>query len=108
MYETCAMCDVRFDHCEIHHIIEWEHHGPTDLNNLIPLCNVHHERVHHSGWRIELDDQWNLTIIKPDGQIWRTIPLPSAAPTWSRNTRRDRREECHERQHRDRTRSTIE
>ncbi len=97
MYQTCALCDVRFDHCEIHHIIEWEHGGPTDLNNLIPLCGVHHERVHHTGWQIALDDQCNLTVTKPDGQIWKTIPLPSAAPTRDRNNER-KRKQAHERQ----------
>ncbi|NNE95837.1 MAG: DUF222 domain-containing protein [Acidimicrobiales bacterium] len=90
MYETCALCDVRFDHCEMHHIIEWDHGGPTDLHNLIPLCTVHHERVHHGGWRIELDDQRSLTVIRPDGHTWKTVPLPSAAPTRARNHQRKR------------------
>ena len=97
MYPTCAMCDVRFDHCEIHHIIEWENGGPTDLNNLIPLCSVHHHRVHDDGWRIQLDDQRNLTVTKPDGQTWKTIPLPTAAPARARHQHRKRKRR-HERQ----------
>jgi hypothetical protein len=83
MYPSCALCDVKFDHCEMHHIIEWEHGGPTDLTNLIPLCTVHHERV-HKGWHIELSDGRELTVLRPDGRLWKTIPLPSAAPARAR------------------------
>ncbi len=92
MYPTCAICDVRFDHCEIHHIIEWETDGPTDLNNLIPLCTVHHHRVHDDGWRIVLDPERMLTVIKPDGHTWKTIPLPTAHPARARNHHRKRHE----------------
>ncbi len=97
MYETCAMCEVRFDHCEIHHIIEWEHGGPTDLHNLIPLCTVHHHRVHDDRWRIELDPERALTVYRPDGNRWKTIPLPSAHPARARNHLKKRKRR-HERQ----------
>ncbi|NNF52831.1 MAG: DUF222 domain-containing protein [Acidimicrobiales bacterium] len=96
MYQTCAMCEVQFDHCEIHHIIEWEHHGPTDLNNLIPLCSVHHQRIHH-GWQLKLDDQRNLHCSRPDGRHWKTLPLPSAASCRARHEYRQRKR-AHERQ----------
>jgi hypothetical protein len=33
---------------EVHHIIHWEHDGPTDTWNLILIC-AHHHRLHHSG-----------------------------------------------------------
>ena len=84
MYHSCALCDVRFDHCEMHHIIEWEHGGPTDLGNLIPLCTVHHERA-HQGWRLELNEERTLTVLRPDGRLWKSLPLPSTAPTRTRN-----------------------
>ncbi|NNE95643.1 MAG: DUF222 domain-containing protein [Acidimicrobiales bacterium] len=96
MYPTCALCDVRFDYCEIHHIIEWEHGGPTDLNNLIPLCTVHHERV-HKGWQLRLDGERTLTIGRPDGRTWKTIPLPSATPARTRQRQRRHRKNRHER-----------
>ncbi|MBT8241810.1 MAG: HNH endonuclease, partial [Acidimicrobiia bacterium] len=105
MYPTCALCDVRFDHCEMHHIIEWEHGGATDLANLIPLCTIHHDRVHH-GWRIELNQDRLLRVYRPDGQTWRTIPLPSAQPAQARNHTRKRQQ--HHEHHRHRTRSTTE
>jgi hypothetical protein len=91
------MCDVQFDHCELHHIIEWENGGPTDLANLIPLCSVHHHRVHDDGWRIHLDTERTLRITRPDGNLWKTIPLPTAAPARARNHHRTRKRR-HERQ----------
>jgi hypothetical protein len=33
---------------EVHHIIHWSAHGPTDTWNLICLCSKHH-RLHHQG-----------------------------------------------------------
>ncbi|MDX2379124.1 MAG: DUF222 domain-containing protein [Acidimicrobiia bacterium] len=36
----------RHQFLEVHHIIHWEHHGPTDTWNLICLC-PHHHRLHH-------------------------------------------------------------
>ena len=42
MYRTCGYpgCDVVFDRCDIHHVIEWLRHGSTDLHNLLPLCST--------------------------------------------------------------------
>lgn len=40
-------CDATH-HLEIHHIIHWEHDGPTDTWNLVALC-PHHHRMHHRG-----------------------------------------------------------
>lgn len=33
---------------DVHHIIHWEHHGPTDTWNLVLICS-HHHRQHHRG-----------------------------------------------------------
>lgn len=48
LHPTCGVpgCDVRFDHCEVHHLWWWRHGGPTNLANLIPLCTRHHTHVH--------------------------------------------------------------
>lgn len=35
-------------HLDIHHIVHWSDHGPTDTSNLIALCPRHH-RLHHQG-----------------------------------------------------------
>jgi len=49
MYSTCAFpgCTVTFEACRIHHVIPWELRGPSDLDNLLPLCErEHHHLVH--------------------------------------------------------------
>lgn len=70
MYRTCAHpdCQVGFDACRIHHIKHWlEHHGATDLANLLPLCERHHHMVHEGNWALTLDDQRIATWTRPDG-----------------------------------------
>lgn len=77
MYRSCAFagCDMAFNRCEIHHIHEWEHGGPTDLANLLPLCNRHHHVVHEGGWSLRLEPDRTLTIRQPDGNLFATVPL---------------------------------
>jgi hypothetical protein len=47
-------CDRPPSWCEIHHILEWEHLGPTALDNLVMLCRVHHRLIHFSGWTVRI------------------------------------------------------
>jgi len=37
---------------QVHHIMAWALGGPTNLDNLIPLCGFHHRWVHEQGWHI--------------------------------------------------------
>src|SRR3954447_5978670 len=46
----------------------------TDLENLVPLCEIHHQRVHHDGWLLRLAADRTLTITLPDGQVMTTGP----------------------------------
>ena len=60
----------RFADCEIHHVIEWIHqHGPTDLANLLPLCNEHHHLVHDAGWHLTLRPDRTITLHRPDHSV---------------------------------------
>lgn len=81
MYRTCAFdgCTVPFHHCEVHHVVEWERLGTTDLANLVPLCSQHHHLVHEGGWRLRLDADRTLVIHRPDGLLHATVPLPPLA-----------------------------
>ena len=76
LYATFAVpgCAVKFDHCKPHHVHFWEDGGPTDLNNLLPLCSVHHHRVHDCGWKLTLLPNRILTITYPDGVVQTTGP----------------------------------
>ncbi len=64
-------------HGEIHHIVHWLDHGPTDTRNLVSLCHRHH-RLHHHG---HLDIQGDAD--RPDGLTFTDRygrPLPGNPP----------------------------
>lgn len=71
LYRQCAIpgCEVRFDRCKIHHVRWWRHGGRTDLDNLLPICAVHHQKVHDAGWLITLGPNRMLTVGLPDGTV---------------------------------------
>ncbi len=48
-------CDVPASHCAVHHLTEWQHGGPTDIDNLALVCDADHARVTDSGWRTTTD-----------------------------------------------------
>ncbi len=43
----CVRCGAPIHMADIHHIIEWEHGGPTDIDNLQALCGPCHRQHHH-------------------------------------------------------------
>ncbi len=81
LYPRCAIpgCEVRFSRTKMHHVWWWEHGGPTDLDNLLPVCNRHHHAVHDQGWKLKLLPDRTLEITFPDGTTLETGP-PSRAP----------------------------
>ncbi len=42
----CIGCGISPNWCQAHHIVHWEHGGPTDLDNLCLLCSHCHNLVH--------------------------------------------------------------
>ena len=76
LYATCAIpgCSVHYDRCKLHHVIWWSFGGRTDLDNLLPVCSMHHAKIHHDGWIIELGASRELTLRIPDGTIHTTAP----------------------------------
>jgi len=41
--------------CEVHHLIAWEHGGPTALHNCAMVCHFHHRLLHRdSGWTVHI------------------------------------------------------
>jgi hypothetical protein len=69
MYASCGFpgCSVRFADCDIHHVTPWHHGGASNLDNLLPLCSVHHHLVHEGGWALTLDPDRTVTVTRPDG-----------------------------------------
>jgi hypothetical protein len=95
MHRTCGhpRCTVPFDACRIHHVRWWwQHGGPTDLANLLPLCEQHHHLVHEGGWQLTMTAGRVATWTRPDGSVFYTGPtidrrsqgVPTVAGTGAR------------------------
>ncbi len=72
MYRTCAHpdCTVPFSACKSHHVRWWwKHQGPTDIENLIALCEKHHHMVHEGGWTLTMTPDRATTWTRPDGVV---------------------------------------
>lgn len=72
MHRTCAHpdCSVGFDACRVHHVRFWTaHRGPTDIDNLLPVCERHHHLVHEGGWRLSMTPDRVATWVRPDGSV---------------------------------------
>ena len=58
-HQTCAAvgCERPYAWCELHHQRPWSHGGRTDLDNAVPLCHYHHQRIHDPAfWHRYLPD----------------------------------------------------
>ena len=82
MHRTCIgpLCDVPFEACQMHHPFAWDDGGPTDLENLGPLCNEHHHLVHEGGWTLSMTPDRVATWTRPDGTIHHTGTTIDRAP----------------------------
>ena len=72
MHRTCAHpdCTVGFSACRIHHVRWWwRDSGPTDIDNLLPLCERHHHQVHERGWGLTMTTDRVATWTRPDGTV---------------------------------------
>jgi uncharacterized protein DUF222 len=69
-YPRCVFpgCTIAAPRCRVHHLDWWDHDGPTDVRNGIPLCRHHHHHPHELGWHIEHDaTSGTVTWYRPDG-----------------------------------------
>jgi hypothetical protein len=82
MYRTCAHpdCGVGFDACDIHHVTPWHPVGLTDLDNLAPLCSIHHHQVHEGGWSLTLQPDRTIELRRPDGTVHASASTVDVAP----------------------------
>ncbi|MFV1991745.1 MAG: HNH endonuclease [Acidimicrobiales bacterium] len=51
-----------------HHIVHWANGGPTELSNLVLVCNFHHHLLHEHAWNIEIDPSGGHRWITPSGE----------------------------------------
>ena len=50
---ACIGCGAKAAWCQSHHIIHWQHGGPTNLDNMCLLCSRCHHNVHDRDWQVE-------------------------------------------------------
>jgi hypothetical protein len=63
--------------CEIDHARSWRHGGRTDLDNLGPLCQHHHQLKTHGGWTITASRRSGAcTWRSPLGRVYHHQPPP--------------------------------
>jgi hypothetical protein len=65
-----------------HHLVPWHPDGPTDLDNLVLLCEHHHRRMHAREWRVEGNANDELSFVGPSGRVMTSRP----SPLWTRVT----------------------
>ncbi|TFC10879.1 HNH endonuclease, partial [Cryobacterium algoritolerans] len=47
-------CPIAAHWCEVHHVIPWQKHGKTNVDNGVLLCWYHHHSIDTSGWQIRM------------------------------------------------------
>lgn len=66
---------------DAHHVTHWADGGPTDLGNLVLLCQRHHRAVHEDGFTLHPGPEpgrWE--VHRPDGTPVPAAPAPDAVP----------------------------
>jgi hypothetical protein len=58
-------CDAPACWCDAHHLVWWEHGGPTDLHNLCLLCRYHHMLCHEGGWTLTRATDGTIEVKEP-------------------------------------------
>ena len=62
---------------DVHHVRHWIDGGPTDIANLVELCDQHHRCVHEMGWKMSGDANVELTFRSPTGRRSTSTPSPT-------------------------------
>jgi len=66
-----------------HHIIHWADGGPTELWNLVLVCNHHHKFLHEKHWTLEGDPREELFFVSPEGKRISSHPAARSLPSSS-------------------------
>jgi hypothetical protein len=79
LYDHCLGpgCTVPIDDCRIHHTKPWKPDGNTDIDQLAPVCEACHHKIHDHGWQLDIHDNHRLiTWTRPNGDIQYHGPPP--------------------------------
>ncbi|TFC31269.1 HNH endonuclease [Cryobacterium sp. TMT1-3] len=84
-------CTVPPQHTQAHHVIPWNHGGPTDIGNAVLICNAAHSSIDTSGWNIQMRNgrPWiRGPLLFDPTQTWRPAgqnraATPTEPPNWN-------------------------
>ncbi|MCQ3813189.1 MAG: DUF222 domain-containing protein [Acidimicrobiia bacterium] len=63
--QCCIGCGANPLWCQAHHIIWWSKNGPTNLENLVLVCNDCHHKIHDEGWQVHKHPKTGKYYLKP-------------------------------------------
>ena len=63
--EHCIGCECNPLWCRSHHIVWWSKGGPTDLDNLLLVCDGCHKKIHLHGWQVHQHPATKKFYLKP-------------------------------------------
>ena len=79
-YGGCGGCGEHSVWCQAHHIRPRSEGGPTNIDNLMPLCWGCHDNVHLHGWRVVPDGRGLCTIEPPERIRYGPAHAPDPPP----------------------------
>jgi hypothetical protein len=79
---ACRCCRASPEHCDAHHVNEWNDQGPTDIDNGMLLCrNGCHRGMHEGHWKVVGNPNGRLDFSDRDGNhIATSEPQPRVEP----------------------------
>lgn len=63
--EHCIGCEANPLWCRVHHIVWWSENGPTNLDNLLLVCDGCHKKIHLHGWQVHQHPTTKKYDLKP-------------------------------------------
>ena len=63
--QHCIGCSANPLWCRAHHIIWWSKNGPTDVDNLVLVCDDCHHKIHDHGWQVYKHPETGKYQLKP-------------------------------------------
>ena len=86
--QHCIGCGANPLWCRAHHIIWWSKNGPTDVDNLVLVCDDCHHKIHDHGWQVYKHPTTGKYQLKPPDP---NQPSQNNQTTSARGTRKPAR-----------------
>ncbi len=75
--QHCIGCGANPLWCRAHHIIWWSKNGPTDVDNLVLVCDDCHHKIHDHDWQVYKHPETGKYKLKPPGTTGTTKHNPA-------------------------------